>query len=212
MDAPAISPARPASPSLLRSPWVWLLGLVALVVGAGTLVGVRARPPQEGSAEVIFARDMAAHHEQAVEMALILHERSNEEELRRLALDILLTQQAQIGQMQGWLAVWRLPLSGTDAPMGGHGEMMGMASQQQVNALQTLAVPEAEVSFLQLMIRHHLAGVAMAESALSATARPEVERLAQAIVSAQQSEIEYMEHLLSERGAAPLAPPAHQMP
>ncbi|HMN29918.1 MAG TPA: DUF305 domain-containing protein, partial [Caldilineaceae bacterium] len=71
--------------------------------------GRRIVAPAEGSAEVGFARDMAMHHAQAVNLAMLLRDRSDDEEMRQLALDILLTQQAQIGMMQGWLAVWGLP-------------------------------------------------------------------------------------------------------
>lgn len=149
---------------------------------------------------------MVAHHRQAVEMSYLLRERSTDEELRRFALDILLTQQAQIGQMQGWLAAWSQPLNGPQPVMGGQAEMMGMANREQINELQTLPVPEAEVSFLQLMIRHHEGGVMMAQEALRQTKRPEVVRLATAIVNGQQSEIEYMQDLLEKRGAAPPKP------
>ena len=56
-----------------------------------------------------FARDMMVHHAQAVEMAEIVRDKTENENVRILATDIALTQQAQIGQMQGWLAVWELP-------------------------------------------------------------------------------------------------------
>ena len=56
------------------------------------------------------------------------------------------------------------------------------------------------------MIRHHQGGVAMAEAALAQTQRPEVVRLATAIVQAQQGEITYMTQLLAKRGAKPLPP------
>lgn len=190
----------------------WVL-LVALIFGIDLIAVwlLAPRPPAEGSPEVTFARDMAAHHTQAVELAMVLRDRSTDEELRRFALDILLTQQAQIGQMQGWLAVWRLPLSGLQPPMSGMGEMMGMATRQQINDLQTLTVPEAEVSFLQLMIRHHQGGVFMAQAALRQTNRPEVVRLATAIVQGQQNEIDYMTDSLARRNAKPL-PPLEPMP
>jgi uncharacterized protein (DUF305 family) len=86
--------------------------------------------------------------------------------------------------------------------MEGHGEMIGMASREQINELGTLPVAEAEVTFLQLMIRHHQGGVIMAQEALRQTSRPEVVRLAEAIVNGQQSEIDYMQGLLKQRGAA----------
>lgn len=41
-------------------------------------------------------------------MSLIMLERARDTEIRVLATDIALTQQAQIGQVQGWLDVWGL--------------------------------------------------------------------------------------------------------
>ncbi len=203
----AFLPLSEAEPARLR-PWLWPALALLFLVTTGLLAFMlwAQRWPTEGSPEVTFARDMAAHHQQAVEMAFILRERSADEELRRFALDILLTQQAQIGQMQGWLAAWGLPLSGPQPVMGGQAEMMGMASREQVNELQTLPVAEAEVAFLQLMIRHHQGGVMMAQEALRQTNRPEVVRLATAIVNGQQSEISYMEDLLKQRDVAPPEP------
>lgn len=187
--------------------WVVLISLLVLI-SISALLYWRHRPPDEGSPAVTFARTMTAHHSQAVELALIARERSADAELRQLALDILLSQQAQIGQMQGWLAVWGLPLAGPPPPAG-HAAMMGMATQAEVTVLQRLPVTEAEVSFLQLMIRHHQGGVAMAEAALRGTRRAAVVRLARAIVQSQQNEIEYMQQLLEQRSASRL--PTHQM-
>jgi uncharacterized protein (DUF305 family) len=188
-----------------------LLGALGLVVG-GLLVWLLLRPPQESSAEVTFARDMIAHHSQAVEMALIVRERSTDPDLRLFALDIVLTQQAQIGQMQGWLATWGQTLTGAQPPMRGHGAMMGMASRADVNALGVLPPAEAEVKFLQLMINHHLGGVAMAQALLAGSPRAEVARLAEAIVQGQQGEVDYMRDLLAQRNAAPAAPAAPPEP
>lgn len=168
--------------------------LLALALWAG-------RPPGEGSAEVRFARDMIAHHEQAVEMALIMRDRAVDETVRVLADDIILTQQSQGGRMAGWLEVWGRPFAGAEAPMAGHGAAMGMAPQGEINALRTLPAAEAETRFLQLMISHHEGGVIMAQAALDAGARPEVERLAEAIVRGQRQENELMRGLLAARGA-----------
>jgi uncharacterized protein (DUF305 family) len=144
---------------------------------------------------------MAMHHEQAVAMALVIRDRSADSALRDLALDIMLSQQAQIGQMHGWLAVWQLSLAGSEPPMSGaHSpEHMGMATRAQVDSLSTLPIDDAERAFLRLMIRHHTGGVSMAESVLDATKRPEVQRLATAIRNSQRGEITYMEGLLAKR-------------
>jgi len=44
--------------------------------------------------------------------------------------------------------------------------MPGMATQSQVDELQTLPPAQLDIRFLQLMIRHHQGGVMMAHAAL----------------------------------------------
>jgi uncharacterized protein (DUF305 family) len=185
----------------------WLLAVVfgSLAVTVLALY-LTSRPPGDRSAEAGFARDMMVHHAQAVEMAGILRDKSVSPEMETLATDIALTQQAQIGQMQGWLAVWGLPMTGTEPAMAwmGHpttGRMPGMATPEEMEALREAPPEEAEKLFLQLMIPHHQAAVPMAEAALEESDRPEVRQLAGAIVASQKAEIEIMRNLLEGRGA-----------
>ncbi len=186
---------------------IQFLGLIVLVAVAGIGIGwFVQRPPGEGSAEVIFARDMIAHHEQAVEMALHIRDRTADPTLRAFVDDIILTQQNQLGQMSGWLATWGRPFAGADPVMLGMGPMMGMADQADVNALSTLPLAEAEVRFLQLMGRHHEGGVMMAGDVLTKRPQAEVARLAEAMVRGQTAELDFMTTLLELRGAEPLPP------
>lgn len=181
---------------------VTLLMIVAALLALFWLT----RPPGEGSIEVAFTRDMIAHHEQAVEMALLLRERGPNADLKMLTLDIILTQQAQIGQMQGWLAVWGRALASPRPIMDGMGSRMGMATRQQVNDLRALPLAEVEARFLQLMIRHHQGALMMARDIGPKTDRPVVYNFALAIIAAQESEIAVMRDLLTNRGAQPLPP------
>ena len=176
--------------------------LALLFSGSGT--------PADESDEAGFTRDMMVHHEQAVEMAGIAQSRTEDEEIRSLATDIMLTQQGQIGNMQGWMEVWNLPITGSEPRMGwmGHsmepGERMpGMASQEAVNELATLPPEEADIRFLELMIPHHEAAIPMSE-AIMHTDRPEVSRLAEAIAASQELEIDAMQQMLAERGEDPV--------
>jgi uncharacterized protein (DUF305 family) len=153
--------------------------------------------------DIDFTRDMMAHHGQAVNMAIIARDRSQEPKLRLLALDITLTQQGQIGIMTAWLEQWGQSVGGSTPPMAGMGEMMGMASLKQLNSLKSLPEIEAEISFLQLMIRHHQGGVYMAEDVLATTKNPQVKRLAEGIVAGQSSEIKLMTEMLATRKAVP---------
>lgn len=192
---------------------LFLIGLLAgvFLVGAvlaGFYLSLSYRPPANDSAEAGFARDMAVHHAQAVQMAEIVQRRTESDEIRLLATDIALTQQAQIGQMQGWLAAWRLPQTGDGAAMSwmGHptdGRMPGMATPGEVSTLEALPPEEADEQFLRLLISHHEAAIPMAEAVLAETNRPEVETLVGAIASSQRNEIQVMQDLLKARGAAP---------
>lgn len=187
----------------------WALGIFGVLVafGLGFLLA-RLSQPSVASADILFAQNMTVHHSQAVEMATNLYHRTNDEGLRTMAYDIMLSQQGQIGMMQGWLELWNQPAA---APLGAMQQMMGMATQEQVNALKTLPSPELEKQFLELMIRHHQGGVAMAQEELQKGSQPNVKRLADNIVKGQQAEIEYMQGLLQKIGAAPL-PEATPMP
>jgi uncharacterized protein (DUF305 family) len=187
-----------------------LLAASAVILAVVSLVLLLAsRPPADDSAEAGFARDMMVHHAQAVQMAEIVRDKTESPTMRTIATDMALTQQAQIGMMQGWLQVWGLPVTSTEAAMSwmGHpvaGLMPGMATPEEINRLREASPEEADVLFLRLMIPHHQAAVPMAEAILERTDRPEVEQLAQAIADSQQLEIQMMQEMLRERGASPL--------
>ena len=104
------------------------VGLVLLGGGLAVALGIgrtAVDTPTADSVDAGFSRDMAQHHLQGVEMANLAPERSQDHDVRRLAFDISSTQTNQAGRMQGWLALWGLPLSGGEpmAWMGdsGHG-------------------------------------------------------------------------------------------
>src|SRR5918998_2539342 len=120
-----------------------------LVAGVSLALYATSRPPGDGSPEAGFARDMSVHHAQAVEMAEIVRFKTESEEIRIMATDVALTQQAQIGMMQGWLDVWGLSASGTEPAMAWmgrptEGRMPGMASPEEINCLRDLPPEEAD--------------------------------------------------------------------
>jgi uncharacterized protein (DUF305 family) len=193
-----------------RRQWLTTLSIVAIaaiILMAGFTLWLlpRSDTPGDDSAEAGFARDMSMHHIQAVEMALIAQERTDDPEIRILATDIILTQQGQIGQMRGWLDAWGVPPNSSEPPMTwmGHpveGQMPGMASPDEIAQLRELPAPEMEELFLQLMIVHHQAGVDMAQAVLDRSDNSTVEFLAGRMVASQQKEIDVMNDLLERKG------------
>lgn len=207
----------PGAAGSARTPWQWaavpFVAAVAFVmaVAASVLaldaVSGHLGTPGDGSIEAGFARDMAAHHAQAVDMAVAVRDRADQDAVRRLAVDIALDQQAQIGRFHGWLDAWGLPLTGSGKPLswmdGERDGMSGAASREARSRLSQLDGRAAEIAFLQLMIAHHHAGVQMARTVLHRTRRPEVRRLAETVVASQQSEIDAMIDLLVTTEASP---------
>lgn len=83
----------------------------------------------------------------------------------------------------------------------GWGVMPGMATDAELTQLVQLRGEAREVMFLQLMMRHHRAGLDMAQTYLDLGTDPELRELAQGIVTSQGREITIITDLLTERGA-----------
>ena len=187
-----------------------LLALLAIMVGVVSLaLFLVPQLPAEDSPEAGFARDMTIHHTQAVRMAEMVRDRTEDPAIRILATDVVLTQQAEIGQMRGWLEVWGLSASQSEpmAWMGypqGTGPMPGMASPEDLARLNQASPEEVDEQFLRLMIPHHQAAAVMAEAVLERSDQPEVVRFAQRTAAEQQAEVRGMQALLQRKGLSPV--------
>ncbi|MFD3936405.1 DUF305 domain-containing protein [Streptomyces sp. NPDC058611] len=126
----------------------WVAGtavLLALLFAAAATVAAASgdpdpadRTPALHSADAGFARDMAVHHQQAVEMSFVVRDRTQDEAVRSLAYDIANTQANQRGMLLGWLDLWGLPkVVAGEPPMawmapsegsGGHDQHGGSSS------------------------------------------------------------------------------------
>ncbi len=190
-------------------PALALSAVALLVVTAALVFYLVNRPPGDGSAEAGFARDMSVHHAQAVEMAEIALSRTDNPRIRTLATDITLTQQAQIGQMQGWLDIWQLPAASPEPAMAWmgmpmDGRMPGMASPEDINRLRDAPPEEMNEQFLRLMIPHHAAAIPMAQAVLDRSDNPVASTFARKVISAQRAEIQVMQDMLRDMGAPPV--------
>ncbi|MEU9203103.1 DUF305 domain-containing protein [Streptomyces sp. NPDC048332] len=215
--------------------------LALLFAGAATVASARdggdgqhasapaAQVPASGSADAGFARDMAVHHQQAVEMSFIVRDRTDDEDVRRFAYDIANTQANQRGMLLGWLDLWELPkaaagqepmawmtagqhadhdmagMPGMDSGYEAHdGSLMpGMATRTELDRLRRASGRQAEVLYLQLMTDHHRGGVDMARGCADLCTVKAEKRLARGMVEGQRSELVAMAGMLKERGAAP---------
>lgn len=191
--------------------------VAVLLLAAGAASGYlfqNSRLPGDNSADAGFVRDMSVHHAQAVEMGMYAFQKSQDSEIQILGYDIATTQQYQIGEMNAWLLDWGLsttPPKGrmswmTEGTKGlqADGLMPGMATSDELTKLKSLSGKDFDVLFCQLMLRHHLGGVHMADEALTLVKQQNVKTLAGQIQQGQELEITTLTAKLKTLGAQPL--------
>ena len=123
--------------------------------------------------DVSFMQGMIPHHEQALVMAELVSERTNQAELGQIAGRIKASQKDEIEFMQSWLADRDEPVSNNDMSMRhSHSDhangsiMKGMATPEQMAELAAANATAFDRLFLQLMIAHHKGAVEMVENLL----------------------------------------------
>jgi uncharacterized protein (DUF305 family) len=153
--------------------------------------------PADADYDLRFIDAMIPHHEGAVTMAQDMLAKTDRPELKKLAQTILKAQPQEIAQMQQWRRNWYPKAPST--PMAWHAEMKHMMAMEpaQIKAMRMdmdLGKADAghDLRFLQAMIPHHEAAVTMAKDLAQKTTRPELQKLAQAIIASQQAEIDQM--------------------
>jgi uncharacterized protein (DUF305 family) len=123
--------------------------------------------------DVSFMRGMIPHHEQALVMAELVSERTNQAELGEIAGRIKASQKDEIEFMQSWLSERGEAV--TDNRMivqhGNHTQhdpsvMKGMATPAQIAELTAAQATAFDRLFLQLMITHHEGALEMVEHLL----------------------------------------------
>jgi len=149
------------------------------------------------SVDRAFVADMIPHHESAVQMAQIAQRRGSSEFVKKLADDIVKTQNAEISTMRA--ADRRLKNAGVKAgSLGVPEHMMGMDDDPA--SLKT-ATP-FDRAFIRMMIPHHEGAIAMAKAEIEKGKDSELKTLADDIITAQQREIGEMREHVGEGGSA----------
>ena len=205
--------------------WAVLLVVIAVAgaafaVGRFSAFGTSPAVPGDGSPEAGFARDMQVHHTQAIEMAMTIYRKTEDEGVRTLSFDIATAQAGQRGEFFAWLVQWGLPQAST-APLmqwmvghpahshGGAGEQptdrelrdeMGMATPEQLAELDAATGTPADCLFLDLMIRHHQGAIPMAQALVDLGDDPRAVQVAGGIIQTQGAEIDLMRSLQTTLG------------
>jgi uncharacterized protein (DUF305 family) len=147
-----------------------------------------------------FIDGMTPHHQGAIAMAEDVLKNSQRPELKKLAKEIIQAQQKEIAQMAEWRKAW-YPNAGEKLMMW-HAEsnhMMAMTPEFRRNMMMSVDLGKADdkfdLRFLDAMIPHHEGALVMAKDAIAKSKRPEIQKMAQEILSSQQAEIDQMKQL-----------------
>jgi uncharacterized protein (DUF305 family) len=140
------------------------------------------------NSEYEFLVEMIPHHQEAVDTAGEVAERSERPELRAFTREMARVQSEEIEMMERWLQEW-YPQRDT-AP----------SYRPMMRPTAGLSSDRADRVFLEDMIMHHRMAIMMAFQLLRGdyTDRTEVERFAEDIIENQNREIEQMEIWLEE--------------
>ena len=83
-------------------------------------------------------------------------------------------------------------------------QMPGMMSETDMSQLMGTRHHDFDLMFLDMMTDHHQGAIEMATTELRDGSLPEVKRLAQQIIDAQQAEIDQFQQWQKEWAAAPI--------
>ena len=167
---------------------------------------------EHNDADVAFAGDMIQHHAQALAMVDLTMDRPLDPEVEALAEDIRAAQTPEIETLAGWLTDWdeQIPETIRDHVNAGHGagdlsdsmrdldhgDMPGMMSADDIDALENTSDTEFQEMWLEMMIEHHEGAIEMAKSEQEdGRYKPAVD-LAGDIVDSKSQEVATMQDLL----------------
>lgn len=152
---------------------------------------------EHNDADVLFAQKMIPHHKQAVDMSETLLAKADiPADVRDFAQKVIDAQGPEIARMEQMLQTWQQPLPTSDSPGRGHGSG-GMMSQDDLHLLAGAQGTEAARLYLEQMTTHHQGAVDMAREEVSAGRNPQTISLAEAVISAQEAEIQQMRTMLA---------------
>jgi uncharacterized protein (DUF305 family) len=141
--------------------------------------------------DLAFIDAMVPHHREAIEMAEAAKTRGlTQPDLAKIADDIISSQQREIDQMLGWREEWFGSRELGPILPEVLGVPEGELGMHHGSGDQIAGAVDVDATFAQMMIPHHEGAIAMAEVAQDRGQHDEIKQLADAIIEAQEREIE----------------------
>jgi uncharacterized protein (DUF305 family) len=190
------STARTQQPAIVQPGAPGETARVITAEQASDLSALRHTP-----ADVQFMQGMIGHHAQALEMSALVPSRTANEDIRKLAQRIEISQADEIRMMREWLQARGAPLPDEHAHHA-HGAtlMPGMLTADEMKRLAAATGGEFDRLFLAGMIKHHEGALTMVQELFEkpgAGQEPDIFAFASDVDADQRMEIDRMGALLA---------------
>jgi uncharacterized protein (DUF305 family) len=181
VSVPVVQPGRPGETATTLAP------------------GQSAPRPQAAEwngADLYFVTMMVQHHTQALRMARLADGRAADDQVLAVARRITAAQAPEIQNLKGWLAARDQKLVTVDDEHA-HG-MPGAVTPTQIEGLARTKGAAFDQLFLDLMVKHHVGAVQMAEDVTIKGSDLAVQELAAEVSAGQSAEIRRMEQVRAD--------------
>lgn len=151
---------------------------------------------------------MIPHHESIIALSQAAVPRLTDPRLIQMAEAIIATQSGEMSQMASWRETWY----GSPAPDTSEHSMMAMLEAMPVGTMDEMmhemdaatqvatfcSAPDPDLAFIDQVIPHHQMAIDVSKIALKRAEHPEIKETAQAVIDAQQAEIDQLTAIRSE--------------
>jgi uncharacterized protein (DUF305 family) len=138
-------------------------------------------------ADIAFARQALAHHQQGMDLASLAETRAENAELKALARRIIDTHEPEIARLSALIESWAQPAP--DDPNLEHVQRDGYINPADLTALAGLSGKDFDRQFISRLQKQREAGVRIAEAETQHGRNPDARDLAATTARSQQQEI-----------------------
>jgi uncharacterized protein (DUF305 family) len=151
--------------------------------------------------DTAFIGYMAPHDAVAGQMAALAATQAQSQQVKNVATAIDAEPGDRYLTLSAMAQAWGQPVPSTDpAAAGGHDHGGGRTEADDLAALTPLTGAAFDRTFLDVMIRHHQAGLKVAQSTIDNGTNPQAKDVAQQMVATQTPEVAQMQQLQGTLG------------
>lgn len=153
--------------------------------------------PNTGNVDLDFVLEMMPHHEGAIEMAKAIIKYSPNEDVKRIAQNIVTSQEAEMPLMQKLKSEFEKEKPSNKEDSQNYIKNYNEIKETMFKEMESVPLTtSADQTFLRQMIYHHEGAIAMAKNILNYTQNVKLKESSENIVTTQSKGVNEMKELL----------------